>query len=98
MEKENTLLYMKNISKSFPGGKALDHVDFEVRYGEVMGLLGENGAGKSTLIKIITGYYHCDTKEESKIIFAGKEIWPKSTAEAQALGIGSIGVQGVQTR
>lgn len=71
MEESNVLLQMSKISKEFPGVKALSEVDFEVRRGEVMGLLGENGAGKSTLIKIITGYYR---KDGGSFLFDGKEI------------------------
>ena len=52
-----TILEMKDISKSFPGVKALDSVDFKLRKGEIHALMGENGAGKSTLIKVITGVY-----------------------------------------
>ena len=49
------VLEMKDISKSFPGVKALDHVQLQVKPGEVHALMGENGAGKSTLMKILMG-------------------------------------------
>ena len=55
-----TLLRMSGISKSFPGVKALDNVNIELRRGEVLALVGENGAGKSTLMKILSGMYKSD--------------------------------------
>ena len=51
----NVVLTMRDISKTFPGVKALQHVDFTLRKGEIHALMGENGAGKSTLIKVLTG-------------------------------------------
>ena len=55
------ILTMKDIDKSFPGVHALDHVNLEVRKGEVLALMGENGAGKSTLMKVLTGIYKKDS-------------------------------------
>ena len=65
------ILRMKKISKSFPGVRALQDVDFEVHAGEVMVLLGENGAGKSTLIKIMTGAY---TKDSGRMHLQGRDV------------------------
>ena len=61
--KDNIVLEMKNIHKSFPGVRALQGVDFKLCKGEVHALMGENGAGKSTLIKVLTGVYEKDDGE-----------------------------------
>ena len=78
------ILTMKEIDKSFPGVHALDHVNFEVRKGEVHALMGENGAGKSTLMKVLTGIY---TKDSGSIIFEGKEVEFHGAREAQDAGV-----------
>ena len=78
------ILTMKDIDKSFPGVHALDHVDLEVKKGEVHALMGENGAGKSTLMKVLTGIY---TKDSGTITYEGKEVEFASTKEAQDAGI-----------
>ena len=78
------ILTMKDIDKSFPGVHALDHVDLEVRKGEVLALMGENGAGKSTLMKVLTGIYK---KDSGTITYEGKEVEFSSTKEAQDVGI-----------
>ncbi len=59
-DQHREILRTEGLSKFFPGVKALDNVDFSLRRGEIMALLGENGAGKSTLIKALTGVYHAD--------------------------------------
>lgn len=61
--KENAVLEMKNIVKTFPGVRALQGVDFTLCKGEIHALMGENGAGKSTLIKVLTGVYEKDGGE-----------------------------------
>ena len=81
------LLSFKNISKEFPGVKALEDVSFDVKKGEVHVLMGENGAGKSTLIKMLTGVNIPDT---GTITLNGKEIRPTNIQEARALGIGVV--------
>ncbi|MBE7473645.1 MAG: D-xylose ABC transporter ATP-binding protein [Anaerolineae bacterium] len=81
------LLRVDHLSKSFPGVRALDEVDFEVYPGEILGFLGENGAGKSTLIKILSGIH---SKDRGTIWFNGQSINPHTPHEAQALGISTI--------
>lgn len=75
---------MKNITKNFPGVKALDDVTMEVKKGEIHALLGENGAGKSTLIKILAGAFKAD---EGEIILDGQKIEINNPWEAQDMGI-----------
>ena len=78
------ILTMKGIDKSFPGVHALDHVDLEVRRGEVHALMGENGAGKSTLMKVLTGIY---SKDSGTITYEGREVEFHNPREAQEAGI-----------
>lgn len=81
------LFRMVNISKSFPGVKALDKVSLDVRKGEVLGLVGENGAGKSTLMKILSGVYRAD---EGEIYIEGEKVTIDSVSKAHDLGISII--------
>ena len=81
------IVSMNNISKSFPGVKALDHVKFELRSGEVMALLGENGAGKSTLMKILSGVY---TRDEGTMEIFGKSYDDLTPKQAQEAGVAII--------
>ena len=57
----DVILEMRNITKTFPGVKALDNVNLSVRSGEIHALVGENGAGKSTLMKVLSGVYPTGT-------------------------------------
>lgn len=84
---DNVILRMKNITKTFPGVKALDHVNLDLKAGEVHALLGENGAGKSTLIKVLGGIYHAD---EGTIEINGKEVQIASVQDAERNGIAII--------
>jgi len=78
---------MKNICKSFPGVKALQNVDFQLKAGEIHALLGENGAGKSTLIKVLGGIY---IPEEGQIHIDGKEVAITGVNAARDNGISII--------
>lgn len=73
-DQHQEILRTEGLSKFFLGVKALDNVDFSLRRGEIMALLGENGAGKSTLIKALTGVYHAD---RGTIWLEGQAISPK---------------------
>ena len=83
------ILQLQNITKVFPGVKALSEVSFDVQRGHVHALVGENGAGKSTLIKVICGVYPYGTYEGS-VKFEGKECRFKSIREVEKAGIACI--------
>lgn len=85
----NVVLEMRDISKNFTGVRALSHVDFTLRQGEIHALMGENGAGKSTLIKVLTGVHEF---ESGSIRMNGnsKNIINHSPQEAQANGISTV--------
>ena len=83
----DTVVALKKITKTFPGIKANDGIDFELKRGEVHTLLGENGAGKTTLMNIIDGIYQPDSGE---IEIQGKPVRIKSPVDAMKNGIGMI--------
>jgi len=83
----NPILRMENISKTFPGVKALDGVHLNVYEGRVMALLGENGAGKSTLMKILSGVYE---RSEGEVHYMGQPVIFKNVKESQDAGIAII--------
>ena len=81
------VLSTSGICKAFAGNKVLKNVDFQIKYGEVVGLVGENGAGKSTLMKIITGVYSMDSGE---ILLDGRKVSFENPLEALAGGVAII--------
>ena len=82
------LLELKNVSKTFPGVKALQNVHLDLNPGEVLGLCGENGAGKSTLMKILTGIYKPDPGAE--IWLQGEQVQVRDVNHARDLGLSII--------
>ena len=82
------MLQMKNISKSFGEVKGLCNIDFHIKPGEVVGLLGDNGAGKSTLIKIITGYHQPDSGGE--VYWKGARMSHMTVEHARNIGIETV--------
>ena len=80
------LLEMRNITKTFPGVKALDNVNFQVAEGEIHALVGENGAGKSTLMNVLSGIYPYGTYE-GDIIYNGKVCKFNTIKDSEKLGI-----------
>jgi ribose transport system ATP-binding protein len=86
-EQTSPILELRNVSKRYGGAVALAEVDFELRAGEVHGLVGENGAGKSTMMKLLAGVYHDYTGE----MWLHQELVRfSSPADAQARGIGMV--------
>ncbi len=81
------LVVMEGIDKTFPGVRALDQAQFELRAGEVHALVGENGAGKSTLMKVLAGVY---SKDAGRVLYQGKEVDIPNPRAAQTLGISMI--------
>ncbi|SHN30839.1 multiple monosaccharide ABC transporter ATP-binding protein [Gracilibacillus kekensis] len=80
------ILEMRNITKTFPGVKALDNVNLQVKKGEIHALVGENGAGKSTLMKVLSGVYPHGTYDGS-IFFEGQECHFRDIKQSENLGI-----------
>ena len=85
-DKNDIILEMKNITKTFPGVKALDNVNLKVKKGEIHSLCGENGAGKSTLMKVLSGIYPCGDYE-GEILYNGKTCKYKDVKDSEHDGM-----------
>ena len=81
-----TLLEMRNISKTFPGVKALDNGNLSVSQGEIHALVGENGAGKSTLMKVLSGVYPVGSYE-GEIHYCGELAGFSGISDSEQIGI-----------
>lgn len=84
---EDYVLQLKDITKEFPGVKALDHMQFHLRRGSIHALIGENGAGKSTLMKILSGIY---TPDAGEIILDGQSVKVTGPKDAEKKGISIV--------
>ena len=82
----DVILEMRNITKTFPGVKALDNVSFSVRQGEIHALVGENGAGKSTLMNVLSGVYPYGSYT-GEIYFEGKECRFQDIRHSEEVGL-----------
>jgi general nucleoside transport system ATP-binding protein len=87
MATDPPILELRGITKRFPGIVANDHINFDLRRGEVHALLGENGAGKSTLMNVVYGLYKPD---EGEIVVKGEPILLHSPSDAIERGIGMV--------
>lgn len=82
----DVILEMRNITKTFPGVKALDNVTFSVKQGEIHALVGENGAGKSTLMNVLSGVYPYGSYE-GEIFFEGQEVRFQNISQSEEMGL-----------
>lgn len=87
LENEPDIIQMRNVTKDFPGVRALSNVNFNLRPGELRGLVGKNGAGKSTLMNVLTGVYPFDSGE---IVIKGKTYTQMTTTLSKQLGIACV--------
>lgn len=86
-QKEKTVLSIRGMCKSFGRNRVLDHIDFDVKEGSIMGLMGENGAGKSTMMKCLFGTYQ---KDEGTILLDGKEVNFSGPKDALENGVAMV--------
>ena len=86
-QKDDYVIEMLHITKEFPGIKANEDINLQLRRGEIHALLGENGAGKSTLMSVLFGLYQ---PEKGEILFNGKKVEINDPNDATALGIGMV--------
>ena len=86
-KKEENVLSIRGMSKSFGRNRVLDHINLDVKRGTVMGLMGENGAGKTTLMRVLYGMY---THHEGTMLINGEKVAFSSPKDAIAKGIGMV--------
>src|SRR5919197_1375141 len=87
MNSSTPVLSLEGVSKSFGPVQALEDVDFSVRRGEVVALVGDNGAGKSTLVKVVAGIHDADS---GRILFEGEPVTISGPNDAVQLGIATV--------